>query len=25
MFANPPLAEVALHVCILTSLIAFWI
>ena len=25
MFANPPLAEAALYVCILTSLIAFWI
>jgi len=25
MFANPPLAEGALYVCILTSLIAFWI
>jgi hypothetical protein len=24
MFANPPLAEAALYVCILTSLIAFW-
>jgi len=25
MFANPPLAEAALYVCILASLIAFWI
>jgi hypothetical protein len=25
MLANPPLAEAALYVCILTSLIAFWI
>ena len=25
MFANPPLAEAALYVCILTSLIAFWV
>ena len=25
MFANPPLAEAALYVCILVSLIAFWI
>lgn len=25
MFANPPLAEAALYVCILGSLIAFWI
>jgi len=25
MFANPPVAEAALYVCILTSLIAFWI
>jgi hypothetical protein len=25
MFANPPLAEAALYVCILTSLIGFWI
>ena len=24
MFANPPLAEAALYVCILASLIAFW-
>ena len=24
MFANPPLAEAALYVCILVSLIAFW-
>jgi hypothetical protein len=24
-FANPPLAEAALYVCILVSLIAFWI
>jgi hypothetical protein len=25
MFANPPLAEAALYVCILASLIAFWV
>jgi hypothetical protein len=25
MFANPRLAEAALHVCILVSLIVFWI
>ena len=25
MFANPPLAEAALYVCILVSLVAFWI
>jgi hypothetical protein len=25
MFANPPLAEAALYVCILTFLIALWI
>ncbi len=25
MFANPPLAEAALYICILASLIAFWI
>ena len=25
MLANPPLAEAALYVCILASLIAFWI
>ena len=25
MFANPPLAEAALYVCILASLIVFWI
>jgi hypothetical protein len=25
MFANPPLAEAALFVCILVSLMAFWI
>jgi len=25
MFANPPLAGAALYVCILASLIAFWI
>jgi hypothetical protein len=25
MFANPPLAQAALYVCILASLIAFWI
>jgi hypothetical protein len=25
MFANPPLAEAALYVCILASLTAFWI
>jgi Protein of unknown function (DUF1656) len=25
MFANPPLAEAALYVCILASLIAFWL
>jgi hypothetical protein len=25
MFANPPLAEAALYVCILVFLIAFWI
>jgi hypothetical protein len=25
MFANPPLAEAALYVCILGSLIAFWV
>jgi hypothetical protein len=25
MFANPPLAEAALYICILTSLIVFWI
>jgi Protein of unknown function (DUF1656) len=25
IFANPSLAEAALYVCILTSLIAFWI
>jgi hypothetical protein len=25
MFANPPLAEAALYVCILVSLMAFWI
>ena len=25
MFANRPLAEAALHVCILVSLIVFWI
>ena len=25
MFANPPLAEAALYVCILMSLMAFWI
>jgi hypothetical protein len=25
MFANPPLAEAALYVCILASIIAFWI
>jgi len=25
MFANPPLAEAALYICILVSLIAFWI
>jgi hypothetical protein len=25
IFANPPLAEAALYVCILVSLIAFWI
>jgi hypothetical protein len=25
MFANPPLAEAALYVCVLVSLIAFWI
>jgi hypothetical protein len=25
MFANPPLAEAALYVCVLASLIAFWI
>jgi hypothetical protein len=24
MFANPPLAEVAIYVCILVSLMAFW-
>jgi hypothetical protein len=24
MFANPPLAEAALYVCILASLVAFW-
>jgi hypothetical protein len=24
MFANPPLAEAALYVCILASLMAFW-
>ena len=24
-FANPPLAEAALYICILASLIAFWI
>jgi len=24
MFANPPLAEAALYVCILVSLVAFW-
>jgi Protein of unknown function (DUF1656) len=24
MFANPPLAEAALYVCIVVSLIAFW-
>jgi hypothetical protein len=25
MFANPPLAEAALYICILASLIGFWI
>jgi hypothetical protein len=25
MLANPPLAEAALYICILASLIAFWI
>ena len=25
MFANPPLAEAVLYVCILVSLIAFWL
>ncbi len=25
MFANPPLAEAALYVCILVSLVAFWL
>jgi hypothetical protein len=25
MFANPPLAEAALYVCILASFMAFWI
>jgi uncharacterized protein DUF1656 len=25
MFANPPLAEAALYVCILSSLVAFWL
>ncbi|MEA2882817.1 MAG: hypothetical protein QOH32_2073 [Bradyrhizobium sp.] len=25
IFANPPLAEAALYVCILSSLLAFWI
>jgi hypothetical protein len=25
MLANPPLAEAALYVCILASLVAFWI
>ncbi len=25
MFANPPLAEAALYVCVLVSLMAFWI
>ena len=25
MFANPPLAEAALYVCILAYLIAFWV
>ena len=25
MFANPPLAEAALYVCILVSLVAFWV
>jgi hypothetical protein len=25
MFANPPLAEAALYVCVLASIIAFWI
>jgi hypothetical protein len=25
MFANPPLAEAALYICILASLITFWI
>jgi hypothetical protein len=25
MLANPPLAEAALYVCILASLIAFWV
>jgi Protein of unknown function (DUF1656) len=24
MFANPPLAEAALYICILASLMAFW-
>jgi hypothetical protein len=24
MFANPPLAEAAIYVCILVSLVAFW-
>jgi hypothetical protein len=24
IFANPPLAEVAIYVCILVSLVAFW-
>ena len=25
MFANPPLAEAALYVCILVSLVAYWL
>jgi hypothetical protein len=25
IFANPPLAEAALYVCILVSLVAFWL
>jgi hypothetical protein len=25
MFANPPVAEAALYVCILVSLVAYWL